>query len=99
MQVAYEHRALASSSLGLGGAVLPSAFTPPIRLAALDWVIVDSGGYVHRHQFDRFFVALHLPFRELTVGRQTIGLGRGVLISAIDLFSPFTPNEVDREWR
>lgn len=97
--VAYEHRALARSSAGLGGGVLPPSISPPFRLAALDWAIVDTDGYVHRHQLDRFYVALHLPFMELTVGRQAIGLGRGVLFSAIDVFSPFSPNEVDREWR
>jgi hypothetical protein len=36
---------------------------------------------------------------DVTVGRQAIGLGRGVLFGAVDVFSPFTPLEVDREWR
>lgn len=36
---------------------------------------------------------------EIVLGRQAIGLGRGVLFGAIDLFAPFTPLEVDREWR
>lgn len=99
-QIAYEHRAFASSAAGLGGAVLPATQTPPFRLAALDWVIVDgSPTYLHRHELDRFFVSLHFDFMELTVGRQAIGLGRGLLFSAIDVFAPFSPAEVDREWR
>jgi hypothetical protein len=99
-QIAYEHRALASSAAGLGGAVLPASQSPPFRLAALDWVIVDGApDYTHRHELDRFFVALHFDFMELTVGRQAIGLGRGMLFSAIDVFAPFSPAEVDREWR
>jgi hypothetical protein len=99
-QIAYEHRSLASSTAGLGAAVLPPGQSPPFRLAPLDWVIVDgSPNYLHRHEIDRAFLSLHLPFAELTVGRQAIGLGRGVLFSAIDVFSAFGPNEVDREWR
>lgn len=99
-QIAYEHRSLASSSAGLGGALLPPSQSPPFRLAALDWVIVDGAPeYSHRHELDRFFVSLHFDFMELTVGRQAIGLGRGVLFSAIDVFAPFSPAEVDREWR
>ncbi len=100
VQVAYEHRALATSAAPMGTAVLPPATPPPFRLAPLDWVVVDAApAFVHRHELDRAFVSLHLPFMELTVGRQAIGLGRGLLFSAIDVFAPFTPAEVDREWR
>lgn len=100
VQVAYEHRALASSASSVGVGLLPPALPAPFRLRQLDWAIVDQPpGYAHRHELDRGFVALHLPFLELTMGRQAIGLGRGVLFSAIDLFSPFSPTEIDREWR
>ena len=69
--------------VGVGGGVLPPTVSPPFRLAAADWAIVDDTGYVHRHAFDRFFVAMHLEFMELTVGRQAIGLGRGVMFFAL----------------
>ena len=98
-QIAYEHRALAASSGGVGAGLLPRDVLAPFRLAPLDWAIVDAPEYRHRHELDRVYLSLHLDFLELTVGRQAIGLGRGVLFSAIDLFSPFSPTEVDREWR
>lgn len=99
-QVAYEHRAIGASGTAIGAGLLTPTALVPFRLAPLDWAIVDDApDYVHRHEFDRAFVSLHLDFLELTVGRQAIGLGRGVLFSAIDLFSPFSPTEVDREWR
>lgn len=99
-QIAYEHRALAASQSGIGFGLLPAASAPPFRLSALDWAIVDDApAFQHRHEIDRAFVSLHLPFLELTVGRQAIGLGRGVMFSAIDLFAPFAPAEIDREWR
>ena len=99
-EVAYDHRAVASSATGLGTGLFPSSADPPFRLAAVEDLVVNAPpGYVQRHELDRALVALHLPFLELTVGRQAIGLGRGLLFSAIDVFSPFAPNEVDREWR
>lgn len=98
--VAYEHRARASSSRMVGAGLLPSAAPAPFRLTPGDWVVVDSApAYLHQHELDRAYVSLHLDFMELTVGRQAIGLGRGVLFSAVDLFSPFSPTEIDREWR
>jgi hypothetical protein len=98
---AYEHRLrLWSSSEGLAGpAVLPNEAPPPYRLRALDWPVANSSHFSWRHEVDRAAVALHLPRVELTVGRQAIGWGRGVLFSAVDLFSPFSPLEGDREWR
>lgn len=96
--IAYEHRAFATTGTALGG-VLPPNVPAPFRLTPLDWGIVESGGYTHRHELDRAYVSLHLPFLELTAGRQAIGLGRGVLFSALDIFAPFSPTEVDREWR
>lgn len=98
--VAYEHRARAASAGGGGSSTLPLVAPAPWRLTQGDWVIVDdSPGYLHQHEIDRAYVALHLPFLELTAGRQAIGLGRGVLFSAVDIFAPFSPTEVDREWR
>lgn len=96
--IAYEHRAFATSGAALGG-VLPPNAPAPFRLTPLDQTIVRDGGYTHRHELDRAFVSVHLPFLELTAGRQAIGLGRGVLFSALDVFAPFAPTEADREWR
>ena len=98
--VAYEHRARASSGSGVTSSTLPMIAPAPFRLAQGDWIIVDDApGYLHQHEIDRAYVTLHLPFLELTAGRQAIGLGRGVLFSAVDIFAPFSPTEVDREWR
>jgi len=99
-EVAYEHRSRFESGTGAGGGVLPSGASAPYRLTPLDWNLVDHAPtFVHAHEIDRAYVALHLPFGEVTVGRQAVGLGRGVLFGAVDLFAPFSPLEVDREWR
>ncbi len=98
--VAYEHRARMASGTAVGAGILPSDAPEPFRLDPLTWYVIDQAPtYQHLHEFDRAYVALHFDFMELTIGRQAIGLGRGVLFSAVDVFSPFSPTEVDREWR
>ncbi|MBN2452245.1 MAG: hypothetical protein JXR77_17805 [Lentisphaeria bacterium] len=49
---------------------------------------------------DRAWMEFHLgQGRRLRIGRQAVGLGRGVLFSAVDVFAPFSALDVDREWR
>jgi hypothetical protein len=81
--------------------VLPAEAEVPFRVEQLDWRIDASSDdtYMYRHEIDRAFLALHPSWGEVSIGRQAIGLGRGVLFSAVDIFSPFSPLEVDREWR
>ena len=103
LDFAYEHRsrlATGTGGLGLGGGILPSDAVPPWRIWAGDWKLVDlSPTFTHRHEIDRAFVSIRHPRGTFTIGRQAIGWGRGVLFGAVDLFAPFSPLEVDREWR
>jgi hypothetical protein len=103
LQLAYEQRARWLSGGGTGlaatGAFLPSTAKAPFRIEQLDWEIAADDDFAYRHEIDRAFVALHPAWGEVTVGRQAIGMGRGVIFSAVDLFAPFSPLEVDREWR
>lgn len=100
---AYEQRLRFSStnapSSGSALGVLPSEAPPPYRLTPLDWEIASNAHSAWRHEIDRAVVHLPSSRVDLNVGRQAIGWGRGVLFGAIDLFSPFSPFEVDREWR
>ncbi len=101
--IAYEHR---SSGLSEGGAwaagagFSPSGAEAPYRVSQLDWSLVEVGDtFFLDHEIDRAFVALHPEWGEVTLGRQAVGWGRGVLFGAVDIFSPFAPTEADREWR
>jgi len=101
-ELAYEQRARwISGGAGLGavGSVLPSEAMAPFRITQLDWEIAADDDSSYRHEIDRGLVALHPEWGDVTIGRQAIGLGRGVLFGAVDVFSPFSPLEVDREWR
>lgn len=99
---AYEHqmRGQSSAAAGIGGNILPSSGKAFFRLTQLDWQISRSGdSFEWRHEIDRTLVSMHPSWGEATIGRQAIGLGRGRLFSAVDMFAPFSPTEVDREWR
>jgi hypothetical protein len=99
---AYEHRMQGQTqgTAGIGGNILPDSGEAFFRLTQLDWQIARSGEtFLWRHEIDRALVSLHPGWGELTIGRQAIGLGRGRLFSAVDMFAPFYPTEVDREWR
>jgi hypothetical protein len=101
-EAAYEQQARwtgTAGGLGAGSALLPSTVDVPFRLTPIEGEICGDDEAVYRHEIDRGLVALHPEWGEVTVGRQAIGLGRGMLFGAADLFSPFSPLEVDREWR
>ena len=89
-----------SSAASLAGAgVLPPEAPAPYRVRQLDWRLASSSHAEWRAEIDRAALHAHLPRADLTLGRQAIGWGRGVLFGAVDLFSPFSPLEADREWR
>jgi len=103
-ELAYEHRTQLSTEGGGGGGgitgALATAEDSSWRIQPLDWSLARSGNaFEHRHDVDRALVAFHPEWGEVTIGRQAVGLGRGQLFSAVDVFSPFSPLEVDREFR
>ena len=99
--VAYEQRLhYASGASGIAAiGILPSEASTPFRVQPLVWRVTNSGNRTWRHEIDRANAQVHLRRTELTIGRQAIGWGRGVMFTAVDLFAPFSPLEVDREWR
>lgn len=99
--VAYEQRLHYTSSAGglAAVAILPSQRAAPFRIRPLDWSLAQSPAASWRHEIDRASAQLHVGRAEITIGRQAIGWGRGVMFGAVDLFAPFSPLEADREWR
>ena len=99
---AYEQRlhyaSASTAGIGMVG-ILPSELATPFRIEPLVWRVEEPAKGTWRHEIDRANVQVHLRRAELTLGRQAIGWGRGVMFTSIDLFGPFSPLEVDREWR
>ncbi len=100
-QLAYEQRAFWLSDPIAGRGQLVAAPQETLyRVTQADWQIADhTDRFAYHHEIDRAHVAYHPEWGEVVVGRQAIGLGRGVIFSSLDLFAPFSPLDVDREWR
>jgi hypothetical protein len=99
---AYEHRVRAQThdAGAIGGSILPDRGEAFFRLTQLDWQISRRDDtFLWEHEIDRAQISLHPRWGEIIMGRQAVGLGRGRLFSAVEMFAPFSPSEVDREWR
>ncbi len=101
--VAYEQRArLISEDAGVAGGmwVFMNGGDAPYRIRQIDEPLVEIGeSFSYRHELDRIYAAVSLGSAQVTIGRQAVGWGRGVLFGAVDIFAPFSPLESDREWR
>jgi hypothetical protein len=100
--LAYEQR-LHYTSAPMAGlraiGVLPSELSTPFRIEPLVWRVRESPKSAWRHEIDRANAQVHMRRADMTIGRQAIGWGRGVMFTSVDLFAPFSSLAVDREWR
>jgi hypothetical protein len=101
VSIAYEQRfRYRSGATGLAAfGILPSEAATPFRIRPLVWRLSETPTAVWRHEIDRANAHVRVRRADITIGRQAIGWGRGVLFTAVDLFAPFSPLEADREWR
>lgn len=69
------------------------------RYVDLTWKLEDG----ERHQFLTRFDRLAIEYRAqrwgVTVGRMAVSWGSGIVFQAIDLFAPFAPTTVDRDYK
>ena len=100
LDVAYDNRLTWSSGTSSGiTAALPSNSSGPYRIRQLSGVVSQSRDFVDYNELDRASFNFQTKTINLTIGRQAVGWGRGTIFSAIDIFAPFTPLEINREWR
>jgi hypothetical protein len=99
LDAAYDNQLYDRSASALSAAyALPTTSPIPFRLRQIS-VAETSGNLLELQQLDRAFVSHKSESLELTAGRQAIGWGRGTMFSAVDIFAPFTPLQIDQEWR
>jgi hypothetical protein len=80
-------------ALALGQGRLPATWLP------LDWTMVDESRLTLRDRIDWAFVRMRKGRATVTVGRQPITFGRGVLWTPEDLVDPFSPFQIDSEFK
>lgn len=77
------------SGLGLGSSIAPR------RSLDLESSVIDEGGAALTHDLDRFAVTIQSSLGDFTLGRQAITWGVGSIFTPNDIWSRFSPFELD----
>ncbi|MFH1135105.1 MAG: hypothetical protein V1816_03365 [Pseudomonadota bacterium] len=69
------------------------------RLMDLTWTIAKTDSYIWRHRLDRLNMTIPAENGFIRLGRQTVAWGNGLVFNPLDLFSPFAPTTIDRDYK
>ena len=69
------------------------------RLMDLSKTIDKGNGYIFYHRLDRLSLSLQTDRGTLVLGRQALTWGNGMLFNPMDLFNPFSPTDVDPDYK
>jgi len=70
-----------------------------LRLLDLTDTIVDKDSYFLVQRLDRLYVAFRPQWGSIKIGRQAITWGNGFIFNPFDLFNPFPPTAIDRDYK
>ena len=69
------------------------------RAIDLSWEIEDGSRHRSWHRFDRLAVRYRRGDWSVTLGRQALSWGNGLVFQPMGLFTPFAPTTVDQEYK
>ena len=69
------------------------------RLMDLTDEIVDEDSHFLIQRLDRLYLALMPQWGSIKIGRQAITWGNGFIFNPFDLFNPFPPTAIDRDYK
>ncbi|MFH2218854.1 MAG: hypothetical protein ABII68_04235 [Pseudomonadota bacterium] len=76
---------------------------PPInddrRLMDFTKTISEGESYIWYHRLDRLFLTLQPSWGTVSVGRQALTWGNGLIFNPMDLFNPFSPTDIIRDYK
>ena len=82
------------------GAILDQSPTSDaLRLMDLTWEIDSGSSYQLLHRFDRLAIQYSGSNWGITLGRQAVSWGSGLVFHPMDLFNPFAPTTVDTDYK
>jgi len=102
LEVHYQHWAFINppqNPLALTGALAVGDTLSLYRYTRLGWTLEETDDFLWVHEFDRLAATLSVRNLDFTFGRQAITWGTGRFWQPTDLFSPFGPLQVDREFK
>ncbi|XPV75943.1 MAG: hypothetical protein ACNI27_15095 [Desulfovibrio sp.] len=69
------------------------------RLVDLTGVLYEDRGTMVYHRLDRAMVAYAPEWGEVRLGRQAVTWGHGFTFNPMDLFNPFAPTDLERDYK
>ncbi len=69
------------------------------RLMNLTHDLGDGTDYLIYHRLDRLNLTYNAPYATLRAGRQALTWGNGLLFNPMDLFNPFAPTTIQRDYK
>jgi hypothetical protein len=69
------------------------------RLMDLTWTIHEDDHYILYDRLDRLSLTLLPKWGAVTIGRQAVTWGNGLLFNPMDLFNPFAPTDIERDYK
>ncbi len=87
------------SLTGLPESLLPASINDDRRLFNLTRTIASGKGSLWLHRLDRLHFTLLRPWGSLRLGRQAVTWGNGLIFNPMDLFNPFAPTDIERDYK
>jgi len=69
------------------------------RLMDLTKTINETNDYIIYHRLDRLVLTLLPHWGTVRIGRQALTWGNGLLFNPMDLFNPFAPTDIERDYK
>jgi hypothetical protein len=69
------------------------------RLMDLTKTINETDDYLIYHRLDRFALTWQPHWGNVSFGRQALTWGNGLLFNPMDLFNPFAPTDIERDYK
>ena len=82
-----------------GTFLTPDGTSDDRRLMDLTHVLTRHTDYMVCHRLDRLAVSARRNWGSVRVGRQALTWGNGFLFNPMDLFNPFSPTDVERDYK
>lgn len=81
------------------GLLLPRPVEDDRRFMDLTKTIAENDGYILYHRLDRLSLTLLPKWGVFRIGRQAVTWGNGLLFNPMDLFNPFSPTDIERDYK
>ena len=69
------------------------------RFFDLTKTISENNDYILYHRLDRLSLTLLPKWGVICIGRQAVTWGNGLLFNPMDLFNPFSPTDIERDYK